>query len=166
MHSLTALQQSFPCFSFPSLLTNSASSWAFFFVVPVCLWFVGEVLFAGRDLVHLLFSQFLFLNSFQLKGYLKVFVASLCYWLWKGISSICCHRSIIAYHQHLFFFCNFLFFFCATSWATVYKARIYYYLCNATTILYWFVLESQCFSMNKVWNTLPGCCLLSQHTLV
>lgn len=110
MHSLTALQQSFPCFSFPSLLTNSASSLAFFFVVPVCLWFVGEVLFAGRDLVHLLFSQFLFLNSFQLKGYLKVFVASLCYWLWKGISSICCHRSIIAYHQHLFFFCNFFFF--------------------------------------------------------
>lgn len=111
MHSLTALQQSFPCFSFPSLLTNSASSWAFFFVVPVCLWFVGEVLFAGRDLVHLLFSQFLFMNSFQLKGYLKVFVASLCYWLWKGISSICCHRSIIAYHQHLFFFLYFFLFF-------------------------------------------------------
>lgn len=42
-----------------------------------------------------------------------MFVASLCYWLWKGISSICCHRSMIAYHQHLFFFffffliCNF-----------------------------------------------------------
>lgn len=126
--------------------------------------FLMRVLFAGRDLDHLLFPSLVFfwiLSNF--KGKLKVFVASLCYWLWKGISSICCHRSMIAYHRHLFFlFSNY--FFCATSWATVYKARIYYYLCNATTILYWFVLESQCFSMNKVWNTLEG--LLSFYICV
>lgn len=59
--------------------------------------------------------------------------------------------SLTLFVSFSFFFCNFV---CGTSWATVCKARIYYYLCNATTILYWFVLKSQCFSMNKVWSTL------------
>lgn len=125
--------------------------------------FHRAVVFAGSALVHpphpSSFVRFCLLFFSSLKGTLKVFVASLCYWLLKRYFQYLVPQKYNSLSSTLALFFLFVFFFiiicnfCATSWATVYKARIYYYLCNATTILYWFVSESQCFSKNKVWNT-------------
>lgn len=83
-----------------------------------------------------------------------MFVASLCYWWWKVISSICCHWSMIAYHQHSFYFLLFCLFVRLLELLSIKWEFITIYV-PLLPFLYWFVLESQCFSMNKVWNTSP-----------
>ena len=69
--------------------------------------FRRRVLFAGRDrsLVHPLFPQFVsFWILSNLRENWKCLLPLCATDYEKGISSICCHRSMIAYHQHLFFF--------------------------------------------------------------